>query len=82
MSAFIRYLPATALLVPWLIHLATWMAARVLNMPAPLVEAAGIFVLLKAQAFENRVGKSLCPIRLWRRLCAIYLSAAKPSRTR
>jgi hypothetical protein len=71
MSAFIRYLPAAALLWPWLIHLATWLVARALNMPAPLVEAAGIFVLLKAQAFENRIGKSLWPIRLWRRLVAL-----------
>ena len=71
MSAFVRYLPATALLLPWLIHLATWLVARALNMPTPLVEAAGIFVFLKAQAFENRIGKSLCPIRLWRRLVAL-----------
>ena len=71
MSAFIRYLPAAPLLLPWLIHLATWLVARALNMPTPLVEAAGIFVFLKAQAFENRVGKSLCPIRLWRRLVAL-----------
>jgi hypothetical protein len=72
MSAFIRYLPAAApLLLPWLIHLATWLVARALNMPAPLVEAAGIFVFLKAQAFENRIGRSLCPIRLWRRLWAL-----------
>ena len=68
MSACIRYLPAAALLLPWLIHLATWLVARAHNMPAPLVEAAGIFVFLKAQAFENHVGNSLCPIRLWRRL--------------
>jgi hypothetical protein len=70
MSAFIRHLPAAALLWPWLIDLATWLVARSLNMPVPLVEAAGIFVFLKAQAFENRIGKSLCPIRLWRRLRA------------
>ena len=71
MSAFIRYLPAAALLLPWLIDLATWMVARSLNMPVPLVEAAGIFVFLRVQAFENRIGKSLCPIRLWRRLRAL-----------
>jgi hypothetical protein len=28
-------------------------------------------MFLKAQAFENRIGKSLCPIRLWRRLRAL-----------
>jgi hypothetical protein len=72
MSAFIRYLPTATLLLPWLIHFATWMVARTLNMPAPLVEAVGIFVFLKAQAFENRIGKSFCPIRLRRRLAALF----------
>ena len=59
MSALIRYLPTAALLLPWLIELATWLVARSLNMPPSLVEAAGIFVFLKAQAFENYIGKSL-----------------------
>jgi hypothetical protein len=72
MSAFIRNLPAAALVLPWLTELATWLLARSLNMPAPLVEAAGIFVFLKAQAFENRIGKSLCPIRLWRRFATLF----------
>jgi hypothetical protein len=74
MSAFIRYLPAAALLLPWLIDLATWLVARSLNMPAPLVEAAGVFMFLRVQAFENSVGRSLCPIRLWRRLRAFLRS--------
>ena len=73
MSAFIRYLPAAALVLPWLMELATWLVARSLNMPAPLVEAAGIFVFLKAQAIENWIGKSLCPVRLWRRLCTYFV---------
>ena len=68
MSAFVRYLPAAAALLPWLISLATWLVARALNMPTPLVQAAGIFLFLRIQAFENSVGRSLCPIRLWRRL--------------
>ena len=71
MSSLIRYLPAATLLLPWLIDLATWLLARSLNMPVPLVEAAGFFMFLKAQAFEHRIGKSLCPIRLWRRLSAL-----------
>ena len=74
MSAFIRYLPAAAVLLPSLIGLSTWLltwlVARALSMPEPLVEAAGHLVLLRIQAFENSVGKSLCPIRLWRRLRA------------
>jgi len=60
-----------AVAVPWLIDLATWLVPRSLNMPVPVVEAAGLFVFLKAQAFESRIGKSLCPIRLWRRLSAL-----------
>jgi len=68
MSAFIRYLPAE--LLPWLASLVTWLVARALNLPVPLVQTAGIFVLLRVQAFENSVGRSLCPIRLWRRLRA------------
>jgi hypothetical protein len=74
MSAFIRYLSALAELPPLLFNLATWLVtslvARALNMPVPLVQAAGLCVLLKVQAFENRIGKSLCPSRLWRRIAA------------
>ena len=68
MSAFVRYLPAE--LLPWLFNLATWLVARALNMPTPLVQATGLFMFLKVRAFENRVGKSLCPVRLWRRIAA------------
>jgi hypothetical protein len=74
MSAFIRYLPAAALLLPWLIDLATWLVARSLNMPVPLVQAASFVVFLRVQAFENSIGRSLCPIRLWRRLRAFLRS--------
>ena len=44
------------------------MLARSLNMPEPLVHAAGVFVFAQVQAIENRVGKTLCPIRLLRQL--------------
>jgi hypothetical protein len=82
MSAFIRYLPAATELLPWLASLAGWLAtyvlARALNMPAPLVEAAGVLLFLRIQAFENSVGKSLCPIHLWRWLCALFGSRVHP----
>jgi hypothetical protein len=68
MTAFIRCLPAAAALLPWVVSLATWLLARALNMPTPLVQASAIFLFLRIQAFENNVGRSLCPIRLWRRL--------------
>ncbi len=52
----------------WVLNLATRMLAHSLNMPAPLLHNTGIFVFAQVQAVENSVGKSLCPIRLLRRL--------------
>ncbi|WGR96082.1 hypothetical protein MTX26_12890 [Bradyrhizobium sp. ISRA443] len=59
---------ASAVLLPWLVHLATWLVARSLNMPQPLVHDTGVFVVAQVQAVETRVGKALCPLRLWRQL--------------
>ena len=70
MSAFVRYLPAAAELLPWMLNLATWLLARSLNMPEPLVHSTGVFVFAQVQAVENSVAKSLCPLRLARRLLA------------
>jgi hypothetical protein len=54
--------------IPWTLNLATWLLARLLNMPQPLVHDTGVFVFVQVQAVENRVGKALCPMRLMRRL--------------
>ncbi len=59
---------AAAVLVPWLVHLATWLLARSLNMPQPLVHDTGVFVVAQVQAVETRVGRALCPLRRWRQL--------------
>lgn len=59
-----------AVLIPLAARLATWLLARSLNMPEPLVQATGLFVFVQVQAFETNVGKSLCPVRLVRRLRA------------
>jgi hypothetical protein len=75
MSAFVRYLPAAAELLPWMLNLATWLVARSLNMPEPLVHAAGLFVFVQVQAFENSFLKALCPKRLMRRLFALRRQA-------
>ena len=61
-----------AVLIPWLLNLATWALARTLNMPEPLVHDTGLFVFAQVQAIENRVGKALCPMRLWRRLISWF----------
>ena len=50
--------------IPWLLELATRMLARGLNMPEPLLHHTGVFVFAQVAAFENSVGKSLCPRRL------------------
>ncbi|WKA26789.1 hypothetical protein [Bradyrhizobium roseum] len=54
--------------IPWTLNLVTWLLARSLNMPQPLVHDTGVFVFAQVQAIENRVGKTLCPMRLMRRL--------------
>jgi len=59
---------ALAALVPLAAKLATWMGGRSLNMPEPLVHATGIFMFVRVQAFETRVARSLCPVRLARRV--------------
>ena len=53
-------------------RLATWLLARSLNMPEPLVHATGLFVFVQVQAFESSLGKSLCPARLTRRALAWF----------
>jgi hypothetical protein len=53
-------------LLHWLLNLAMRLLARALNMPEPLVHTTGAFVFAQVQSAENSVGKTLCPIRLWR----------------
>ena len=63
--------PATsppAAILPWLLSLGVWMLARSLHMPEPLVHSAGLFVFAQVQAAETRAAKTLCPVRLLRRL--------------
>ena len=57
-----------ATVIPWTLNLATWLLARSLNMPQPLVHDTGVFVFVRVQTIESRVGKALCPMRLLRRL--------------
>ena len=57
-----------AALVRWSLNLATWLVARSLNMPEPVVHDTGVFVFVQVQTIENRVGKALCPMRLVRQL--------------
>jgi hypothetical protein len=52
----------------WSLNLATWLVARSLNMPEPVVHDTGVFVFVQVQAIEDRVGKALCPMRLMRQL--------------
>ena len=61
----------------WLLNLATRMLARALNMPEPLLHTTGAFVFAQVQATEARAAKTLCPIRLLRRL---YAGLRQPAR--
>jgi hypothetical protein len=70
MRSLFRNSPSLPAIVQWLFDLATWLIARSLQMPEPLLQLAGVFVFAQAQAFENSFGKSLCPVRLFRRVRA------------
>ncbi|KRR14108.1 hypothetical protein CQ12_35015 [Bradyrhizobium jicamae] len=54
--------------IPFVVNLATWLVARSLNMPQPVVHDTGVFVFAQVQTIENRIGKALCPGRLMRQL--------------
>jgi hypothetical protein len=54
--------------IPWTLNLATWLLARSLNLPEPVVHDTGAFVFAQVQTIESRVGKALCPMRLMRQL--------------
>ena len=64
-------LPRLQSVLPWLATLATWFLARSLSLPEPLVHATAVIVFAQVQAFETRVGKSLCPVRLARQVLAL-----------
>jgi hypothetical protein len=66
MSTPSRSIPSAAGIIAWLLGFATWLVARALNMPEPLVLDTGAFVFAQVQAVENSVGRTLCPIRLLR----------------
>ena len=66
MHSLFRNSPSLPTIVKWLFDLATWLIARSLQMPEPLLQSAGVFVFARAQVFEDSFGKSLCPIRLVR----------------
>jgi hypothetical protein len=59
-------------LAPWLLRLATKLAARSLNMPEPLLHSTGAFVFAQALVIESSLAQSLFPMRLARRLLAVF----------
>jgi hypothetical protein len=65
MLSLFRY---AAAMVRWSLNLATWLVARSLNMPEPVVHDTGVFVFVQVQPIENRIGKALCPTWLVRLL--------------
>ena len=65
MLSLFRFVAAA---IPWTLNLATWLLARSLNMPQPLVHDTGVFVFVQVQTIENRVFRTLSPKRLVRQL--------------
>jgi hypothetical protein len=64
-------IPQNATAISWMLNLATRMLASSLNLPEPLVHSTGVFVYAQVQAVEHRTLKTLCPVRLLRRLRAV-----------
>ena len=75
MSTLFKTFASSTGLIQCLIDLATWLVARALQMPEPMVHAAALFLMLRAQTIENGLGKSLCPIALARRLMSRWREA-------
>jgi len=65
MLSLFRFLAA---MIPWMLNLATWLLARSLNMPEPVVRDTGVFVFVQVQTIENRLFATLCPKWLARQL--------------
>lgn len=59
-------------MLDWLAGFAAFALSRSLQMPAPLVQDTGAYVLAQVQAFESEVGRSLCQISLLRRLRTLF----------
>jgi hypothetical protein len=53
MHSRFRNSPTLPAILQWLFDLATWLIARSLQMPEPLLQSAGVFVFAQAQAFET-----------------------------
>jgi hypothetical protein len=73
MTRYSRPTPSpSAAVIAWLLDLATRLTTRFLahslNMPEPLVHTTGVFVFAQVQAVETSIGRTLCPVRLWRRV--------------
>ncbi len=77
MSTLYRPSTSPASIIPWMLNLAIRTLAYSLNMPEPLLQTTGVFVFAQVQAVENSVGKTLCPIRLWRQLLALCRQPAR-----
>ena len=70
----LQFRPATpsAAILAWLLNLTTRTLANALNMPEPLVHSTGVFVVAQVVAVEHRALKTLCPVRVLRRLQAMF----------
>ena len=81
MLSLVQAVSYVARRLPWLLHLATRLAARLLaqalNMPEPVLHSTGRYVVARVQVVEHRAAQSLCPYRLARRLRALARRSAR-----
>ncbi|MGQ0684135.1 hypothetical protein [Bradyrhizobium sp.] len=61
-----------AAIAEWALNMATWLVARSLNMPQPLVHSTGAYVYAQVAAAETRAARTLCPFAHARRLRAWF----------
>ncbi|WP_454626514.1 hypothetical protein [Bradyrhizobium cenepequi] len=66
------HFPSAADIAAWLLNLATWLIARSLQLPEPLVYSTGVYVVAQVQAAETGAAKPLCPLRLMRQLRRLF----------
>ena len=84
MLSLLHAVSSAARRLPWLLHLAMRLLARILaqalNMPEPVLHSTGLYVVARVQVVEHKAAKSLtkslCPARIVRQLRAFTRRSA------
>ena len=74
-------LSAPSPLIPWLVHLATWLA-RSLNMPQPIVHDTGMFVFAQVLCGRDESWQGAVPVPAGRELQSLSANHPNPKENR